>query len=606
MRSRDKLIIVLSLAVTAGLFYVSGRQIDPINTQRKDMGLIVNAPLENAPPALAFATVAMGAFRGLVVDILWMRADKLKEEGQFFDAKQLAEWITVMQPRFASVWQFQAWNLAYNISVAIPASQPDQRWRWIRNGYELLRDKGIPQNPKSADLYHELARIFQHKLGGVSDEAHRYYKLQLADMIGPLLKSEDNGLMGDDNAYFEALIRTPAEWSQVAADANMVPLIEALGQADENLAAGDTFPGRYIAFRQHPEQFKAEAAAILERHRGAAALKRLDLCAKAYELRHTWKLEPALMKEVNLAYGPVDYADPNKHYPMDWRHPDSHAIYWAMKGLRVAQMDKDGDFTATEVNTDRILGHSLQNLFRYGKLTILQGVAVQADSTGDGAPPMEREVFLSPDLRFFTPYNKYLLAVMAKYGTDATRKESFENGHRNMLRNAVLSFYFAGLDTQATHIMTELRTRYPRPEFNVSVEEYAVARFTEECESLGIQDVTEMVVLLLTRAFERYAMSEDAASVAMEQLAQRSFQRYYDEFGPSERIDLPDLAWLKYVAFRQFMSSDAYPLFVRQNLMARLKRDKPDLYEQLYQTDQKVLERVQAQQQSQSPSPSQP
>jgi hypothetical protein len=599
MRSRDKIIIGMSLTLAVGLLYVSGRQIDPINTQRKDMGLIINTPLDNAPPALAFATVAMGAFRGLVVDILWMRADKLKEDGQFFDAKQLAEWITVMQPRFASVWTFNAWNLAYNISVAIPASQPDQRWRWIKNGYELLRDKGIPQNPKSVDLYLELARIFQHKLGGVSDDAHRYYKLQLADAMGPLLKSEDNDLTGDDNAYFDALIQTPTQWSQLAADANVAPLIEALGKADENLAAGDAFASHYLSLRQDPQRFKAEAADIINRYRGNIALKRLDLFAKAYELRHTWKLEPALMKEVNLAYGPVDYADPNKHYPMDWRHPDSHAIYWAMKGLKVAKMDKTGDFTSIEVNTDRILGHSLQNLFRYGKLTILEGLAEQPDSTGEGPPPMTREVFLSPDLRFFTPYNKYLLAIMAKYGTDATRKESFENGHRNMLRNAVLSFYLAGLNTQATSILNELRTRYPLPEFNVPVDEYATKRFVEERESLSGTDVTEAVVALLMSAFERYAMADDEASTAREQLAQRIYNRYNLENEPTFRIDVPAIEQFKYLAFRQVMSSNAYPLFVRQNLMERIRRQRPDLYERLNHTDTVLQNAVKAAQQPQ-------
>ncbi len=77
-------------------------RLDSISSARQEMGLVSNEPLENAPPSLAFATVAMGAFRGIVVDILWMRADKLKEKGQFFDAKQLAEWISILQPRFAA------------------------------------------------------------------------------------------------------------------------------------------------------------------------------------------------------------------------------------------------------------------------------------------------------------------------------------------------------------------------------------------------------------------------------------------------------------------------------------------------------------------------
>ncbi len=606
MRLRDRVIIGVSLVVAAGLLYVSGRQIDPINAQRQQMGLIVNTPLENAPPALAFATVAMGAFRGLVVDILWMRADKLKEEGQFFDAKQLADWITVLQPRFASVWEFQAWNLAYNVSVAIPASQPDQRWRWIKNGYELLRDKGIPQNPKSVALYHELARIFQHKLGGISDDAHRYYKLQLADALGPLLKSEDNGLTGDDNAYFDALIQAPARWAQISADAEVAPLIEALGRADENFTAADTFAGRYLALRQDPNQFKAEAAGVIARYHGSLALKRLDLFAKAYELRHTWKLDPVLMQEVNRTHGPVDYTDPNKHYPLDWRHPDSHAIYWAMMGLKVAKLNKEGDFENVAVNTDRILGHCLQDLFRAGRLNIIEGPVEQPDGAM-GPPSTARVVFLSPDLRFFTPYNNYELSLIRKYGTDRVRKESFENGHRNMLKNAFLSFYLAGLNKQALNILNELRSRYPLPEFDCSPDEYAVRRFTDERESLSLDDVREAIGSLLMAAYERYAMADDEASVAREQLAQRIFNRYNKDNDPDVRVSLPTMPQLRYLAYSEFMNTDAYPAFVRQNLLDRIRREKPELFKQLQQTGEQFRQMQQVlQQQASSPAPAAP
>ncbi|MCK5473490.1 MAG: hypothetical protein KAI59_05610, partial [Planctomycetes bacterium] len=191
MKNKDRIICCVCIFLAIAALIAAGTQLDFINSQRYKMRLISNEPLENAPPSLAFATVAMGAFRGLVVDVLWIRADKLKQEGQFFDAKQLAEWITTLQPRFAEVWEFQAWNMAYNISVAIPATQPDQRWQWVKNGYELIRDQGIELNPKSILLYQELARIFQNKIGGISDDAHKYYKLQLAWAMGPLLGSAD-------------------------------------------------------------------------------------------------------------------------------------------------------------------------------------------------------------------------------------------------------------------------------------------------------------------------------------------------------------------------------------------------------------------------------
>ena len=89
MKSKDWLIIVFCLILSGVLLTAASMRVGSIHQAREDMGLVANTSLENAPPSLAFATVAMGAFRGVIVDILWMRADTLKDEGKFFDAKQL-------------------------------------------------------------------------------------------------------------------------------------------------------------------------------------------------------------------------------------------------------------------------------------------------------------------------------------------------------------------------------------------------------------------------------------------------------------------------------------------------------------------------------------
>ncbi len=445
MRTRDFIILLVCGMTAAASLFAAGAQLDRINAQREEMKLVSNPALENAPPSLAFATVAMGAFRGLIVDILWMRADKLKEEGQFFDARQVAEWITALQPRFAAVWEFHAWNMAYNISVAIPATQPEQRWRWVKNGYELLRDKGIPLNPRSIQLYRELGRIFQHKLGGVADDAHEYYKLQFADEIGPLLESADNDLGRNDNRYLEALMATPTEWSAIRGDPNLASFLQALRTADEKFTVEEDFVKNYLSLRQNPQRFKPAAFEVIDAYRGTPALKTFDLFAKGYQLRNEWKMDPAMMLRVGLKYGPVDYTDPNKHFPMDWRHPDSHAIYWALKALDVAIQEKDRELTTHESNTDRIVLHSLQNLFRFGQILITQGPA--DPNTG---VPGEKSIFLGPDLRIFDSYNNAALAVLKKYEGDRGRVEAMGNGHRNMLKNAVLSFYQAGLRNKAT------------------------------------------------------------------------------------------------------------------------------------------------------------
>ncbi|MCL5280892.1 MAG: hypothetical protein M1376_13415 [Planctomycetes bacterium] len=626
MRTRDYIVVFVGLALAVGLLYAAGAQLDSINAQRQTLKLVINPPTENMPPSLAFATVAMGAFRGLVVDILWMRADKLKEEGQFFDARQLAEWITKLQPRFGAVWEFQAWNMAYNISVAIPNTQPEQRWRWVKNGYELLRDEGIPLNPKSIQLYQELARIFQHKLGGVSDDCQEYYKLQFAEEIGPLLESADNGLGREDDRYFQALIRAPADWTQIAKDPNVAGFLQAIRAADESLASDESFVKSYLALRQEdstraaaagsaapagedenlpPSKFKPAVFQTLDTWRGTEALKRFDIFAKAYQLRHVWKLDPALMRRVSQMYGPVDFQDPNKHFPFDWRHPDSHAIYWAVKGLEIARQQEDREIGMQEVNTDRMVLHSLQNLFRYGKITILQGWERRAPKADAGNEKVQmvarKDIFLAPDPRIFASYEKAYREVYQKYVKDRGRDESFANGHRNMLKNAVLVFYQAGLKGEATKIYNILRKEYALDEFKVPLEQFARNRILEEMDGLGIIDASEQIMSLLINAYGLYAVGDDNASAANEQLAQQVWDHYYATFGDNERINLPPIRVLRYAAVRQFLGSDAYPDYIRAGLLARIEREKPQLMKELQQTDKEVRQQIEELQKTQKP-----
>jgi len=106
---------------------------------------------------------------------------------------QLAEWITTLDPRNGEVWAYHAWNLTYNVSVMM--TRPEDRWRWVRSGIELLRDKGLRYNPDDARVYRELAWFFQHKLGMHMDHAAPYYRKQWAAEIAPFL-GEDGSVAG--------------------------------------------------------------------------------------------------------------------------------------------------------------------------------------------------------------------------------------------------------------------------------------------------------------------------------------------------------------------------------------------------------------------------
>ncbi len=176
--------------VWAGLalvcLFAASRQNVSLRQMRRDLHLTQADPLENAPPLVAFTTVGLGGFRGILADILWIRAGQLQEDGKYFELVQLADWITKLEPRLTTVWAFQAWNLAYNISVLFDS--PEDRWRWVNSGLKLLRDEGLKYNPGDARLIYELGWIFQHKIGGNTDQMHMYYKREWAREMGTLFK----------------------------------------------------------------------------------------------------------------------------------------------------------------------------------------------------------------------------------------------------------------------------------------------------------------------------------------------------------------------------------------------------------------------------------
>ena len=583
MHMRDIIIWFACIILAVIFLVVASLQLDSINRQRQDMNLIIDKP-ENIPPSLAFATVATGAFRGLVVDVLWIRADKLKEEKQFYDARQLAEWITILQPRFASVWEFHAWNMAYNISVTIPETQPDQRWRWVKNGYELLRDQAIDKYKlKNLTLYRELARIFQHKIGGVSDDANKYYKLQLALAMEPLLGPADN-------PYFDALAKASTTWRQVTEDPNFTDLINALKSADKNFTEDKEFISNYLSLRQDPNRYSPAAGRVIEDPKYAVALSEYDIFANAYQLRNTWKLDPVFMRQLNKTYGPIDWDDPNIHLPLDWRHPDTHAIYWAVMGLQINAREESREIEMNETNTDRIVAHSLQNLFRYGNLTINDYVfqIMSADPSQEPQTQVRQEVFLSPDLRMFEPYNQSALAMLEKHNTEEEKGvyESLQDGHRNMLINAVFSFYQAGHQRQAQKIYDQLRKLYPRDDFKVPIDVFARKRLIEELDSIGINDVREQIIFMLSQGYYFYAIRDDDAAFDRENMAENLYNYYQKGHDDEYRVDLPEFKVLKYWALVGFINDQLYPSYFRQALLNRIRIERPGLWKQLMAEDE--------------------
>jgi hypothetical protein len=178
------LLVLIAAVLLAGASQVQRA----LNRDRDVLGLNRYTELKGAPPVLTLTTVALGGFRGLISNALWIRANDLQDNDKFFEMVQLADWITKLEPHFTQVWLVQAWNMAYNISVKF--KDPYDRWRWVQRGIELLRDDGLRYNPHELLMYRELAWFFQHKMGANLDDAHMVYKQEWANEMSKIFGME--------------------------------------------------------------------------------------------------------------------------------------------------------------------------------------------------------------------------------------------------------------------------------------------------------------------------------------------------------------------------------------------------------------------------------
>jgi len=329
---------------------------------------------EGDPPEIALG-IALGAFRGLFVNILWFRAEHMKQEGKFYEAIQLSRTITRLQPRFPRVWSFLAWNMAYNISVATHTA--DERWQWVKAGIELLRDEGIPRNPNDPLLQKELGWIYFHKIQGFSDDANQYYKRALARewtiVLGPPPAIEADtaaGRLEQRENMLKSVINAPDTLDEVFTKAPVAK--ELVGRIEKEAGLKLDFEllrlftlrimFDYSGMRDVGGFELAEGSRnvaldkIMRDERYGPAWQTLIPYVRKQVLVHTYHMEPERMLRYTTIYG-----------PLDWRHASAHAVYWSTRGLEEAMRRVNvEDFDLT--NTDRTIMGALQDLYRWGTI----------------------------------------------------------------------------------------------------------------------------------------------------------------------------------------------------------------------------------------------
>jgi hypothetical protein len=85
-------------------------------------------------------------------------------------------------------------------------------------------------------------------------------------------------------------------------------------------------------------------------------------------------------------------------------------------------------------------------------------------------------------------------------------------------------------------------------------------------------------------------MRDDETAAALEKMAKEVYERYNSLYTDEIRIDLPDFKLMRYFSLRDFFNDEQYPLSMRQSLIARIELERPDIAEQLKETDATINE----------------
>jgi hypothetical protein len=128
------------------------------------------------PTSAAMNLVLLG-FRGIAADLIWINANDNEETKNWAELRANVDAIIMLQPHFVKVWQFQGWNLAYNVSAAWDLVA--DRYYWVKEGAKFLK-QGCVVNGKVAQLPYEEGRIVGTKIGRADEWQffRKYFKFK--------------------------------------------------------------------------------------------------------------------------------------------------------------------------------------------------------------------------------------------------------------------------------------------------------------------------------------------------------------------------------------------------------------------------------------------
>jgi len=131
------------------------------------------AELGEIDPASETMKLATLGLRGVAANILWSYANHYKKYEDWDNLEATVQQIIRLQPNFLQVWDFQAHNLSYNVSVEF--DDYNFRYEWVKKGIDFLM-LGTQYNREEPGLLYSIGWFTGQKIGR-ADESKQFRRL---------------------------------------------------------------------------------------------------------------------------------------------------------------------------------------------------------------------------------------------------------------------------------------------------------------------------------------------------------------------------------------------------------------------------------------------
>ncbi|TWT53755.1 hypothetical protein Pla22_13870 [Rubripirellula amarantea] len=167
---------------------------------------MAESDLGEISPASETMKLATLGLRGVAATLLWNRAHEYRVLHEWDRLKATLNNIALLQPHFEKVWEHQAHNLAYNVSIEFDDYR--QRYEMVREGTEFLT-RGVRQNREAPRLIWYTGWFYGAKMG-MADEKRQFRRLFSEDEV--LHESLMNENIAVDSPEARGPLGTPDNW----------------------------------------------------------------------------------------------------------------------------------------------------------------------------------------------------------------------------------------------------------------------------------------------------------------------------------------------------------------------------------------------------------